>query len=78
MVSIQQVRENEKIRGACYRRENAVIGLVHRLCMRLTLKCMRVTLKRQLEMQAVGDETRGWGIVIQGDSILVLKIFIVS
>jgi hypothetical protein len=31
---------------------------------------MRVTLRRQLEMQAVGDKTRSWGIVIQGDSVL--------
>lgn len=31
---------------------------------------MKVTLRRQLEMQGVGDETRGWEIVIQGDSVL--------
>jgi len=31
---------------------------------------MKVTLRRQLEMQGVGNETRGWEIIIQGDSAL--------
>jgi len=30
---------------------------------------MIVTLRRQLEMQGVADETPGWEIVIQGDSV---------
>jgi hypothetical protein len=31
---------------------------------------MRVTLTRLHEIQGAGDEARGWGIFIQGDSVL--------
>jgi len=31
---------------------------------------MKVTLRRQLEMQGIGDVTRGWEIVVQDDSVL--------